>query len=1105
MLRPRLESGKKETPVRPNRRARFSVGAVQGLVWLMAEGLAVLIAVLIGIVVVMDRAEVRLPFAAGMLAERLSETLPGQHFEIASLSVSMAHMDRFTGVTAYDVRLVDAEGRVLLSVPQVEVKFTLLDLLKGEVRPERVQILGAKVFARKTASGAFRLSLGEESVAFDTANGTVGRDLNDVISGTEFLREVPELRKLAEVAFTGAVVNYRDDAIGRSWRIDRGKLVLRSHQTGYSASISGKLAQADGQGSEVNISAKQNVASGTSSVIAEFRNTSPFDLADQFPALDWLRILDAPASGKLELEIAANGALASFGGALDIGSGVIVQHDAPDVAFQSARSRFTYDPATGVFDVSELNVASDSVRVTSAGKIILGSANGTNVDSLIAQLDLRDIAVFPPGGFADALVFPAGRATARVSLEPFAVTIGEMVVFDGNKRLFGSGDIRTADGNWVYTLDLGATSLSAADLLAYWPEIAAPKARAWVAQNILSGTISRVAGGIRSTKAAPEFTLQFEFADTTARFLKFMPTASDVAGFGTLNQKSFEINIVQGSVDVQGKGRVVADGTRVVFPQYRLKPAPTMVDLVAEGDFPAVFDLLNRPPLSLLDKGGADPGIAQGHALIRSRLEFPAKKTLQLSEIVAEATAELTDVSTTRLANGLPVSADTLAFSAKDGDMRIAGNALVETMPVSFEWRRDYGPGAPKGSEVHGTIPLNVAALARLGIAVPGGSVKGQTQGAMDIRVIPGQPPSFTLKVDLAPLDLTIGALGWSKSNGEAGTATLEGRLTEPITFGAISVAAGGLVGNGSLDLRDGKFRGAQFDRLAVDGWLDAAVDYAPGAARISGGEIDLRRRTAGRSDGSTEVTLDNTAVIVTDTISLANASGSFRSGSSLEGGLKALVNGGAQVDVALRPAEDGQRITVTGTDAGQILRDAGLFRNALGGDLRLTMVQTGGPGKYRGAFEMHNLRVKDAPVLAALLSAASIIGFLEQLDGNGLAFITVSGSFTMADGIITLTRAKAVGASIGISLEGRYRLNDKQFDMNGVISPLYAINGIFEKLPIIGRLLGGKDGEGLIGFSYLLRGSAQAPKISVNPLSILTPGALREIFVPRRAPVPGQ
>ena len=93
----------------------------------------------------------------------------------------------------------------------------------------------------------------------------------------------------------------------------------------------------------------------------------------------------------------------------------------------------------------------------------------------------------------------------------------------------------------------------------------------------------------------------------------------------------------------------------------------------------------------------------------------------------------------------------------------------------------------------------------------------------------------------------------------------------------------------------------------------------------------------------------------------------------------------------------------------------------------------------------------------------------------------------------------------MGISLEGRYQLASKNFDMNGVISPLYAINGIFEKLPIVGRLLGGKDGEGLIGFSYLLRGSAQAPKISVNPLSILTPGALREIFVPRRPAVPAQ
>jgi len=59
------------------------------------------------------------------------------------------------------------------------------------------------------------------------------------------------------------------------------------------------------------------------------------------------------------------------------------------------------------------------------------------------------------------------------------------------------------------------------------------------------------------------------------------------------------------------------------------------------------------------------------------------------------------------------------------------------------------------------------------------------------------------------------------------------------------------------------------------------------------------------------------------------------------------------------------------------------------------------------------------------------------------------------------------------------------------VISPLYLINGI-------GSILT-RRGEGLIGFNFNVRGATDAPQVSVNPLSALTPGMFREIF--RRAP----
>ena len=50
-------------------------------------------------------------------------------------------------------------------------------------------------------------------------------------------------------------------------------------------------------------------------------------------------------------------------------------------------------------------------------------------------------------------------------------------------------------------------------------------------------------------------------------------------------------------------------------------------------------------------------------------------------------------------------------------------------------------------------------------------------------------------------------------------------------------------------------------------------------------------------------------------------------------------------------------------------------------------------------------------------------------------------------------------------------------------------------KIPIIGQVITGIEGEGLIGVNYNATGTYENPDYTINPLSILTPGILRSIF----------
>ena len=146
----------------------------------------------------------------------------------------------------------------------------------------------------------------------------------------------------------------------------------------------------------------------------------------------------------------------------------------------------------------------------------------------------------------------------------------------------------------------------------------------------------------------------------------------------------------------------------------------------------------------------------------------------------------------------------------------------------------------------------------------------------------------------------------------------------------------------------------------------------------------------------------------------------------------------------------------------------------------------------YRGIASLRGFSVQDAPALAAMLSAASVVGLLEQLNGQGILFSDGDVEFELRPEGVEITRGAAVGASMGISFSGLYRAKSGTMDIQGTISPIYLLNGI-------GRLLSVRKGEGLFGFTYRLTGPVDAMKVSVNPLSILTPGMFREIF--RRPP----
>ncbi|MGZ5932454.1 MAG: hypothetical protein ACXWLW_09865, partial [Rhizomicrobium sp.] len=134
-------------------------------------------------------------------------------------------------------------------------------------------------------------------------------------------------------------------------------------------------------------------------------------------------------------------------------------------------------------------------------------------------------------------------------------------------------------------------------------------------------------------------------------------------------------------------------------------------------------------------------------------------------------------------------------------------------------------------------------------------------------------------------------------------------------------------------------------------------------------------------------------------------------------------------------------------------------------------------------------------PFLARLFSAGSLIGFVNLLQGQGIAIDELRIPFSSHNGVLAIQDARASGPAIGISAEGWLDRPKNQVAIKGTLVPLFGINSVLGFIPLLGDLLVSKPGEGIIGMTYTVAGDPDEPRVSVNPLSMVTPGILRRIF----------
>ena len=134
------------------------------------------------------------------------------------------------------------------------------------------------------------------------------------------------------------------------------------------------------------------------------------------------------------------------------------------------------------------------------------------------------------------------------------------------------------------------------------------------------------------------------------------------------------------------------------------------------------------------------------------------------------------------------------------------------------------------------------------------------------------------------------------------------------------------------------------------------------------------------------------------------------------------------------------------------------------------------------------DFKVQEVPVLAKLLTLASLQGIADLLTGEGIRFTNLEMKFINKKGLMTIEEMYAIGPAISILMEG-YIETKKLISLRGTLVPATTINRSIASIPLIGNILVGKKiGEGVFGVSFKVKGPPDDLKTKVNPIKTLTP-----------------
>jgi hypothetical protein len=208
-------------------------------------------------------------------------------------------------------------------------------------------------------------------------------------------------------------------------------------------------------------------------------------------------------------------------------------------------------------------------------------------------------------------------------------------------------------------------------------------------------------------------------------------------------------------------------------------------------------------------------------------------------------------------------------------------------------------------------------------------------------------------------------------------------------------------------------------------------------------------------------------------------------------------------LSVRIAPGRTERTLTAVTDDVDLLFRALGFDADAEGGELRFDgTLAPGTDWTVDGQARARDFALARAPTLARVLAAASIRGVANLFAGRGLPVTLLAARVRHAGRVVTLEDGVLESPSLGMRFAGTVDVGRDAVDLRGSVVPsYYGLNTLAGRVPVLGHVLTGGGREGLQVFEFTVRGPLATPKVAVDPVASLAPGAVRDLW--KRLPRP--